>query len=144
MVNSNQRQGRLEAHCQLSLWVSQSRSVEVGIEALKWRWAGQSQEAQILQQEQGYGFYTSAWNHHFKKLTGSLSAETDEEGDASQACPPSYKVICTGKMWACNLEEGISHHLLQAVESGHFRHQTAGIRDNLHKRRGCMYGWLQA
>lgn len=83
------------------------------------------------------------------KLIGSLSAETAVEYDMPQAWPHYYKVtFVTGKTWVCSLEESITHHLLQTVESG----VVLGISDTklqlpettLHKQWGHMYRWLQA
>lgn len=114
----------MEACCQPPLRVSQPRSAEVGIDAgplcIKVV-LGRTETASTrfaAKAMLGYSFYPSAWNQHLIKPTGSLSAETAVEEDAPQAWPPNYKVTCKGKIWACNPEEGITHHLLQAVESG--------------------------
>lgn len=94
--------------------------LKLGHHALRWCWAGQSQWACVLQQKQfwGYSFYPSARNPHLLKLTGSCSAETAVEEKAPPAQPPDCKATCTGKIQACKPEEGITHHRLQAVESG--------------------------
>lgn len=69
----------------------------------------------------------------------SFRAVTAVEEDAPQAWPANYKVTCTGKIWACDPAEDITHRLLQAVESGAVLGTSETKLHNVHKQQGHTY-----